>query len=140
MVNEMDKKANVQGMMSLYNLVRCILLNKNKDAKVHAINDFKRIGEYIKSRMDWVFENETSFNTEFQNLMRESAVIEDEIRMVLPHDKEHLLLKYDEITNSLCDILREEVYLQGVCDGVSMANRFARYGDTGGDELPKNVD
>ncbi|RJQ26646.1 hypothetical protein C4577_03135 [Candidatus Parcubacteria bacterium] len=110
------------------------------DAKKHAINDFRLIGEYIKSRIDRVLENETCFNTEFQDLMREAIAIEYKIRMALPHDEEHLLLKYDEITNSLCDVLREEVYIQGVCDGVSMANSFARYGDTGTEGSHNNVD
>lgn len=116
--------ARTPGMMSLLNLARCILLNKRVEAQKHAINEFKPIGRFIKNRMDQIFLNDISHNTDLQDLLRESTAIEDEILGFLPTNRAHLLLKYDEITNHICNVLREEAYLYGICNGVEMESAF----------------
>jgi hypothetical protein len=114
------KEARTPGMMHLFYLVRCILLNKNLDAKKQAIDNCKHIGEHIKRRMDQIFQNELGFNKELQLLLREAIAVEEEILEFLPPDKIYLISEYDEITNHICDVIREEAYLGGLCEGVQM--------------------
>jgi hypothetical protein len=118
------KEARTPGMIHLFYLVRCILLNKNLDAKKRVIDNYKHIGEHIKSRMEQIFQNQISSNKELQILLRESIAIEEEILEFLPPDREYLIAEYDEITNHICDVIREEAFLSGLCEGVQMERNF----------------
>ncbi len=120
------KEARTPGIMHLFYLVRCLLLNKNLAAKKQVIDNYNHIGEYIKSRMDQIFQNGIDFNKELQLLLRAAISIEEEILEFLPPDQIYLISEYDEITNHICDVIREEAYMSGLCEGVQMERKFSR--------------
>jgi hypothetical protein len=76
--------------------------------------------------MDQIFQNGIDFNKELQLLLRAAISIEEEILEFLPPDQIYLISEYDEITNHICDVIREEAYMSGLCEGVQMERNISQ--------------
>jgi len=103
--------------------------DQRRDAANYEIIELGTVSEKEKPKKQQYTHSryQISFNKEMQILLRESIAIEEEILESLHPDKTYLISEYDEITNHICDVLREEAFLCGLCEGVQMERNSSEH-------------